>query len=504
MSSYQRSTLSRPSISGDGPFPTSRDPRSCFPDDQEVKRNIIPKTPVRTSKQQETSTPGNSLTSRVMSYFGYDGAPSSPRGLRNRGQNLCFFNSVVQCLSHLPNIFPQLSREIPRAGRMCDAADSSFLKEFCTLLVGCASMPSGHAQSTVDTYGFRKAAAQLGGSSQIVAQPGYAQTQQDASEFLMWILSTLHDILQKVAPVGNGKHGKNDFDSMSQEGMEDLKMKLFRQLESQDSMYDDVSVNAVRTLSDMEWYQLNHDKRSFVTDCFAGQLLELYENQTVNRVAVGIQLFQVLPVPLCEARFISGIVQLQDCINSLSSIEHELPDGSTMLTNVMPSSAKKADYGVPPLSPPMFSSTPGRDHSPQNSNSSYEVRYQTTIRFPPRYLTLQLNRFTFVNGRTKKIKTPVNIPLTDLDLSSTLFEQHFSVHTPGKAHGPLYDLHGLCIHEGGESTESGHYVSYCKASDGHWYRFDDEVVNRVNMTYECCTQTIRRNSYLLFYARKDG
>ena len=453
--------------------------------------------------------PKDSWGSQLLSYLGYGGVESSPPGLRNRGQNLCFLNSVVQCVAHLPNILPSLSKEIPYVSGKCSALDSTFLKELCDLLIGCASIPAGSMRTTVDTYNFRKAASRLG--TEIIAHPNYnTQLQQDAAEFLTWILSTLHDILLKVTPNQNSSRSAaqaaqvgSKLGSMSSQSLKTLKMKLFRQLEGQDSMYTEASITAVQTLSDMEWYQLNQDKRSFVTDNFAGQLIEMYENQTNNRVAVGIQLFHILPVPLVDPRQVSGVVQLQDCINSLSTIEHGPPDGNVSMLGDAMSSGKRDLGAASPLSPPLFSSTPGRDQSP--NTSSVEVRYQTTMRFPPTYLILQLNRFNYnpATGRTKKIKTPVNIPLTDLDLSSTLFEQHFSIHTPGNNSGPRYDLSGLCIHEGGESTENGHYVSYCVASDGNWYKLDDEIVNRVNMAYECCTPSIRQNSYLLFYVRKD-
>ncbi|XP_072026394.1 ubiquitin carboxyl-terminal hydrolase 21-like [Amphiura filiformis] len=518
-SSYITTPLARPSIRSDSfsdPDSDTEIPsRRLIQEKKPIRKQVPPRQistqaaqqPIQPTHQYKTPT-RNSWSSQVMSYFGYGGGESSPPGLRNRGQNLCFLNSVVQCMAHLPNIFPSISREIPHASGKCSPLESTFLKELCDLLIGCASIPTGASRTTVDTHGFRKAAARLG--TQIVTHPNKMQTQQDAAEFLTWMLSTLHDILLKIAPSQSHSRSldqsiESDLRSMSSESLNTLKMKLFRQLEGQDSMYDEASITAVRTLSDMEWYQLNQDKRSFVTDHFAGQLIELYENQTHNKVAVGIQLFHILPIPLLEPRQVYAIVQLQDCVNSLSTIEHEIPEGNaSMLSGAMSGKKANIDVASPPLlSPPMFSSTPSRDQSP--NTSSVEVRYQTTMRFPPMYLILQLNRFHYnpASGRTKKIKTSVNIPLTDLDLSSALFEQHFSIHTPGNNIGPRYDLYGLCVHEGGESTENGHYVSYCVASDGNWYRLDDEIVNRVNMAYECCTPSIRQNSYLLFYVRKD-
>lgn len=63
----------------------------------------------------------------------------------------------------------------------------------------------------------------------------------------------------------------------------------------------------------------------------------------------------------------------------------------------------------------------------------------------------------------------------------------------------VYELHAVSLHLGAECTANGHYLTYAKCADGHWYRFDDARVDAVNMDYELTTRTVRENTYLLFY-----
>jgi len=67
-----------------------------------------------------------------------------------------------------------------------------------------------------------------------------------------------------------------------------------------------------------------------------------------------------------------------------------------------------------------------------------------------------------------------------------------------------YEVIGMVTHKG-RSSDSGHYVSWTKQSDGQWLKFDDDVVTRVS---EDDVKLLsgggdRDSTYLLFYKRID-
>ena len=96
----------------------------------------------------------------------------------------------------------------------------------------------------------------------------------------------------------------------------------------------------------------------------------------------------------------------------------------------------------------------------------------------PQVLVVHLKRFSFTNLRRTKLTTPVHIPTKGLDVSS-----HTAVSAAtGGGQGPgkncIYDLIGVCNHEGG--AEAGHYTADCKNFDsGEWYKFNDSEVTKI-------------------------
>lgn len=123
-----------------------------------------------------------------MSAFGLSGKPA---GLRNEGQNLCFMNCVIQCLSHTPNLVDKLvsvSSDLD-----CSQAESIMIDSLVHLMTECKKTNSREA--VLDPTLFREAVSVFHNS--VVAPPTERQRQQDAAEFCMWLLETLHNALNK-------------------------------------------------------------------------------------------------------------------------------------------------------------------------------------------------------------------------------------------------------------------------------------------------------------------
>lgn len=120
---------------------------------------------------------------------------------------------------------------------------------------------------------------------------------------------------------------------------------------------------------------------------------------------------------------------------------------------------------------------------------------QTRVLRAPAVLIVQLKRFNAYGG---KIRQPIAAE-KELDLTK------FTYDGVGAAAGEAtegvgtkrtaYVLTGVVEHLGA-TVDHGHYVAYCKSTDGQlWFKFDDEEVSRL--------ATYSSNPYLLFYSRKD-
>ena len=98
----------------------------------------------------------------------------------------------------------------------------------------------------------------------------------------------------------------------------------------------------------------------------------------------------------------------------------------------------------------------------------------------PRYLVIQLKRFSYYPTRTKRT-TPV------------LFNHTWEVKdSSDKTH--TYSLYGIACHSGG--LYGGHYIAYCQ-QNGVWRCFNDSRTSRVSWEH-----VRNREAYLLFYTEQ--
>ena len=86
-----------------------------------------------------------------------------------------------------------------------------------------------------------------------------------------------------------------------------------------------------------------------------------------------------------------------------------------------------------------------------------------------------------------KIKTIINTPLTELNLS-----KYISGYNPESY---VYNLFGTGNHFG--NTTGGHYTSNIKNPNGKWYSFNDNNITEITED-----KIINANTYSLFYRKK--
>ncbi|KAF0041077.1 hypothetical protein F2P81_006975 [Scophthalmus maximus] len=120
----------------------------------------------------------------------------------------------------------------------------------------------------------------------------------------------------------------------------------------------------------------------------------------------------------------------------------------------------------------------------------------------PKVLCLHLKRFHWTAFLRNKVDTYVEFPLTGLDMRDYLLEPENS--SPGSC---LYDLVAVVVHHGSGEQQlmdvtvhrvgSGHYTAYGSHKD-RWYHFNDSTVTLTN------EEAVRKaKAYILFYVASD-
>ena len=125
-------------------------------------------------------------------------------------------------------------------------------------------------------------------------------------------------------------------------------------------------------------------------------------------------------------------------------------------------------------------------------NQNIPAKNKIEIYQTPKILIIQLKRFK----NNQKIKTFVDFPLTNLDISK------FVEHSKSKYKGMTkkYDLFAVANHYGG--LEYGHYDAYClNYIDNCWYNFNDRSVQKINKEDE--NKIVTNDAYILFYKEKN-
>lgn len=170
-------------------------------------RNELRRRPLRNYDQRDIpqmsfSSSRPSIRDKFMSAFGLSSLDhDKPAGLRNEGQNLCFMNCVIQCLSHTPFLVERLRQDAEQE-LDCSEAESVMIDALLNLMSRCKKTKrEGQNAGILDPTVLREAMSAL--HSRLVVPPMERQNQQDAAEFFMWLMETLHNALNKKTVRGN-------------------------------------------------------------------------------------------------------------------------------------------------------------------------------------------------------------------------------------------------------------------------------------------------------------
>ena len=148
----------------------------------------------------------HSIKSKFLSAFGMNECTPHPPGLPNKGQNICFLNAVLQCLSHTPKLAIRLNRDSKALKNFI--SDSGLVLATNELMQKMIAAVNERSPKMLDHLSFRELASQVRGSM-IVNPRKSEQQQQDAAEVLMWFLDVLHRGLNTKALNENANNGRH-------------------------------------------------------------------------------------------------------------------------------------------------------------------------------------------------------------------------------------------------------------------------------------------------------
>lgn len=240
-------------------------------------------------------------------------------------------------------------------------------------------------------------------------------------------------------------------------------------------------------VSNIEWARYTHNESSLITFLFAGQHASRLECLTCHNTSTKCEAFYTISVEIPQA----GAGHIYDCLNSYCAAER------------LEWKCKRC------------------------GDKTRDTSKRIILTRAPRILVFHFKRFsTTWTGSTQKIHTPINFPLTHLDMtpymlnnrkpppqfpsngSSTTSQGSPRSFVPGAEANELavtppylYNAYAVVRHIGSSPTE-GHYIALVKDSRANiWRRFDDDRVydfKPANSGKDCIQN---EQAYLVFYER---
>eukprot|EP00347_Sterkiella_histriomuscorum_P004870 403358774 len=271
--------------------------------------------------------------------------------------------------------------------------------------------------------------------------------QQDAQEFLAYILDSLHEDLNRADKLTN----------MKQKREKELSKKSSKN-EDEDSLLDKLlDTDPSEELQEHQAYESWKDhllnNRSIIVDLFQGQLKSTLKCLVCNHMSIKFDSFMYLTIPIPQKMMSDP--KLEECVEEFT--KEEILDGQNKWK------CPKCDKF-------------------QRATKKIDIWKLPSV------LIINLKRFEFNQKKKAKINDLVEFPLKNLDLTPYVSKL--------QREKPIYDLFAVANHEG--YLTGGHYYSYSKhRNNQQWYYFDDEVVKKIKNE----EKVVSKEAYILFYSK---
>ncbi|XP_067952190.1 uncharacterized protein [Watersipora subatra] len=263
--------------------------------------------------------------SKVWSYLGLAAIYTKndlPPGLSSSGSNLCFLNSVLQCIARAPNLADELAEEV-KSCRSQDVRRLAFLDAVTEVLQQINVINRESGISLVDTQALCQAGALL--NSDLLVQPEKYQPQQDACELLTWLLHEIHEAINEAK--GQKLEGSQDesmrklktvYGNISESYTKMMKEECKAQIAGANGFTDAELPELVQNLANLEWITYRRTNRSVVDGLFTFQCIELQMCSSCNLTSVNVQSMAMLSFPVAKH---ATSIHLSSCLTDF--VAHE-------------------------------------------------------------------------------------------------------------------------------------------------------------------------------------
>lgn len=365
-----------------------------------------------------------------------------PRGLVNTG-NMCYMNSILQVLVFCVPFYNFLEK----IGRQAAHNFKSDTPLMDAMIIFTREFPVIDAAASVDQLRMRLKDSELEQYGEafipefvyevIRRLPRFSSMrrghQQDAEEFLGFILEEMHDECSRAMRSSNAK-----LTSGASTPTNGVTSPIS---ESTDS----------HAVDDGVWHEVGPKQRAAITRSSGAITTE----SPVTKIFGG-KLRSELRVP-----------GMKNSVTLEPYQPLQLDIGAPHVSNII--DALKG------LTKP--ETLHGDFNSPRGPGST--ATKQVTIENLPQVLILHLKRFQYdSNGGTQKIWKKVGYPL-DLEIPKEVFPQHKRGGLLAQGGLPRYRLAGVVYHHG-KNASGGHYTVDVRRQEGReWIRIDDTVIRRI-------------------------
>ncbi|KAI8866019.1 cysteine proteinase, partial [Ramicandelaber brevisporus] len=341
-------------------------------------------------------------------------------GLHNYA-NTCYMNSIIQCLNATAPL-----RNLMRSGKYVKylnrknimGSNGVIAVEFANLL----NMMWKPDESFITPNTFRSAVRKH-------TEDRFAgDDQQDAQEFLTYLLNTLHEDLNTSEFCKSG----------------------VSQMDLTDEMTMKLEQKAVAVRSKYEFNRSLYRDKSKIADIFSGQQSSKLKCSVCGFTSTTYNLFDLLSVPIPDSSH-KGAVPLQKCLEEYFKAE--------TLSGNDAWECRKCKV----------------------KRTSTKKLILTRL---PNVLTIHLKRFKGNGILNEKLRTFVDFPITGLDMSQFI---HPGVAGTDENKVSKYNLFAVSNHYG--NLDGGHYYSFVKAPlSEQWFVLEDRNVKTLATQDICIDQ----------------
>lgn len=359
-------------------------------------------------------------------------------GLKNYGVT-CYMNSTIQCLSATIDLAIFFLQDTWKGQVQNNWKGShGFLPDIFSNLIRSLW---NHESTVIRPKSLRTFCGRMNVQWSL-------ERQQDAEEFLVFLLDCLHEDLNT-----NWK-----------------RTPLLALSEEQELAREKLSINLV---SRIEFDRFTHREASYISDMFAGQHASRLTCLTCRKTSTSYEAFYSLSLEIPQ----TGISRITDCLANYTKVE-QLEVGE--------------EWKCPHCKVPRAATK------------------RLLITRSPRILAISFKRFSgSSSGRTRKIHTPIDFPLFGLDMRPCMAETQYPREVnedfsrdPATTPPFLYDAYAVTRHVG-NVLEGGHYIAMVRdAARMTWRRFDDDKVTDFDPSKLRFEDRLQNGeAYIVFYER---